>query len=336
VIWDAKKRQPKFTGPLATIPHGYYVTSSGSYEFFFNVVRSGSSDYCAKTVSSNPLPIIANPNGPMSGKAVLSQGGKIYRVDFASGQMTQIAVGSEANVNANGQMVYMSAENSVPVIVFAQPDGKVYGRIKLEITEATTSQAPALSPDGRSVAYHGSCLKDLGGFFTSSPCLVAKNVEGREIYKDFDGDPVASGIAWTPSGQLLYGRRDTSLVLVAGNGKARVAVNQAVTPAVSRNGQFIAYGTKGGIVVAPTNAGKGRLAFDVNNQVGRDALAGITPDYLSSLSWSSDGSYLLAVYNNGHGPAVWVIIPLDGKPPFTPRNPYGEPINLSFNAVASW
>ncbi len=335
VSWDAKARQPRFTGPLASIPHGYYVTSSGSYELFFNIVRSGSSDYCAKTVPGNPLPVIARPNGPVMGSAVLSQESKIYRIDFASGQMKQIGPGAEASVNAKGQMVYMSTENAVPVIVFVQPDGTIYGRIKLEIAEAFSSKAPALSPDGRSVAYHGTCLNDLGGFFTSSSCIAVKSVDGRLLYKDFDGDPVGSGIAWKPDGQLIYGRRDGSFVLVGGNGAPRVAAQQSVTPAVSRDGQFVAYGAKVGIFVSPT-IGKGRLVFDVNSEAGRDVLAGVTPNYLLSLSWSPDGQYLLAAYNNGHGPSAWMLIPLDGRPAYTPRNQYGEPIKPAYNAVASW
>jgi Tol biopolymer transport system component len=143
------------------------------------------------------------------------------------------------------------------------------------------SYEPAWTPDGKRIAYVSGSYNIVGDYFTSI-CVMNADGSNKQVLIQGDSFTEVASPDFTPEGQLVYER---------GGAVAGAASGGGGYPAVSPDGDSIAYVSAGNVYVARTNGLDDRMLAP-----------GEEP------AWSPDGSRL--VFASG---ATIAVINIDGS-----------------------
>jgi serine/threonine protein kinase/Tol biopolymer transport system component len=202
---------------------------------------------------------------------------------------------------ADGRIVYFSTAGGNPDLWIIKPDGSDQRQLT---SSAGTNTFPAVSPDGRYIAFVSSR--------TGTYLLWRMDIDGASLKELGEAGPYPP--AFSPDGRwVVYeGSVDYGLLKVSIDGGESVRLSQTPSqlPRVSPDGKLIACiyretpGARYQLAILPSEGGQPVKTFDIAR----------TFDWTRRLSWSPDGAAIHYVDTRGGVSNIWSQ-PAEGGPP---------------------
>lgn len=217
------------------------------------------------------------------------------------------------------------------VLARPKPEPLTLGKVAQLTFEPGLEIEPAISPDGRFVAYAAGPLQ--------ATRIYLRQPGGRPVRLTPDSGPPRRRPLWSPDGTRILFETDADLfVIPALGGTPRVLARQACCAAWSPDGQQVAY-VRAGLSTGPSpERPESIYAMGPDGGPSRFMALAVNPH---SLNWSPDARWLALVSGNSvfaggapmfgnKGPSAIFLIPAVG----------GEPIrvtdNVALNASPVW
>ena len=293
------------------IEGGKYIETipKGGYRFVAQVIRADTREPAAILVADGLAAVSGSPDPPSSDKPRSRPAVVRWRRAWAGA----------AAVLAAGGLVY-----AMRGLHGRAPSTAVAGHIHRQVTFGGKEGSPALSRDGRRIAYVSSASD-------AQRITVQELPDGRSV--TILTAPEAGNLRWSPDGsELLFFARDDGpgglFVVSRFGGVPRKIVSGASVGSWSPDGRRIA--------VAQYLAGRILLVDAAGRVDGRIALTGVSR-WIPDIDWSAATGRLLVVGNDVRGRyTIWAIgadgsdqreiVAADGEIPSAKWAPHGDAV----------